>query len=106
MKDPDAWLQTLIYCEAYLSNNPGIILLPSVYKVKKLGRTPKADRLRLKTETKEEIVVDDYSIVRVEFLNSLKEIISEIFNKDSPFTMTNDKRGKCSYCPYKSLCLR
>ncbi len=35
-KDADAWLQTLLYCEAYLMNNQGISLRPSVYKVRKL----------------------------------------------------------------------
>ena len=105
-KDSDAWLQTLLYCEAYLSKNSGIVLQPSVYKVKKLGGTSLADKLRLKTETKGEITVDDYGIVREEFLIGLKEIISEIFSKDGQFLMTTDIRGKCSYCPYKSLCLR
>ena len=105
-KDSDAWLQTLLYCEAYLSKNSGSVLRPSVYKVKKLGGTSLADKLRLKTETKGEITVDDYGIVREEFLIGLKEIISEIFSKDGQFLMTTDIRGKCSYCPYKSLCLR
>ncbi len=33
-KDPDAWLQTLLYCEAYLSQFPGSRVRPSVYKLK------------------------------------------------------------------------
>ena len=105
-KDSDGWLQTLLYCEAYLASNPGIVLRPSIYKIKKLAGSPIADKLKLKTENKGEITVDDYSFVREEFLLGLKIIISEIFSDETPFSMTTDLRGKCTYCEYKSLCLR
>ena len=36
-KDFDGWLQTMIYCEAYLYNNSGGVVRPSVYRVRKLG---------------------------------------------------------------------
>ena len=36
-KDSDGWLQTLLYCEAYLASKPGSIVRPSVYKIKKLN---------------------------------------------------------------------
>ena len=105
-KDSDGWLQTLLYCEAYMAKNKGIVLRPSVYKIKKLGGDSLTDKLRMKTENKGEIVVDDYTLVREEFLRGLKYVISEIFSSEAPFSMTTDIRGKCSYCPYKALCLR
>ena len=105
-KDPDGWLQTLLYCEAYLANKPGSVVRPSVYKIKKLAGGLITDKLKLKTDSKSEIVIDDYKIVREEFIYGLKGIITKIFSNDEPFSMTSDTRGKCSYCPYKALCMR
>jgi hypothetical protein len=106
MKDSDGWLQTLLYCEAYLSKNPVKVVRPSVYKIKKLAGSSLTDMLKLKTGSKSEIAVDNYDLVRNEFMTGLRSVISVMFNNDEPFFMTTDQRGKCSYCPYKALCLR
>ena len=105
-KDTDAWLQTLLYCEAYLSNNQGLSLRPSVYKIRKLTASSDNDKLRIRTDNKNEIILDDYQSVRDEFNKNLKGVVTDIFSRDEPFVMTNDIRGKCSYCPYRKLCLR
>jgi hypothetical protein len=104
-KDCDGWLQTLIYCEAYLSHNPDITLRPAIYKIKKMTGGTVNDNLKLKDSGKE-LVITDYRTVRSEFMDCMRELISKIFSKDEPFTMTSDLRGKCTYCPYKGLCLR
>jgi hypothetical protein len=105
-KDADGWFQTLLYCEAYLSLNPGSNVRPSVYKVRKLNGTIPADKLRLKTKGSIEVTVDNYSTIRGEFLDGLKTLIEVIFNPDEPFVKTKDLRGKCSFCPYRILCGR
>ncbi|HZY25461.1 MAG TPA: PD-(D/E)XK nuclease family protein, partial [Bacteroidales bacterium] len=105
-KDDDGWLQTLLYCEAYLSSNPGSIVRPSVYKIRKLNGTVPADKLRIKTKGSIEIVVDNYSTIREEFLDGLKALIQIIFSENEPFVKTKDIRGKCSWCPYRILCGR
>ena len=105
-KDSDGWLQTLLYCEAYYSADKSVILRPSVYKIKKLSGGSFSDMLRLKADRKSELVVDDYRIVREEFIYCLKGIIGKIFSKSEPFIMTSDIRGKCEYCPYRVLCER
>ncbi|MCX6325180.1 MAG: PD-(D/E)XK nuclease family protein [Bacteroidia bacterium] len=105
-KDTDGWLQTLLYCEAYLANIPGSAVRPSVYKIKKMAGGLLIDKLKLKTDGKSEIVIDDYRKIREEFMSCLKGIINTIFGDDEPFSMTSDTRGKCSYCPYSSLCMR
>jgi CRISPR/Cas system-associated exonuclease Cas4 (RecB family) len=105
-KDYDGWLQTLLYCEAYLDKNAGHIVLPAIYKIKKLRGNAFSDRLRIRIDKKNEIVIDDYNLVRDDFLINLKAMISNIFSKDEPFYKTCDARGKCSYCPYKALCMR
>jgi hypothetical protein len=105
-KDPDGWLQTLLYCEAYLLNKPGSVVRPSVYKIRKLAVGLLTDKLKLKTDSKSEIIIDDYRLVREEFIYGLKGIITTIFSNDEPFSMTTDTRGKCSYCSYRTLCMR
>jgi hypothetical protein len=104
-KDSDGWLQTLIYCEAFLSGNPGSIVRPSIYKIRKMTNGSMNDSLKLK-DSRMEMKIDDYSIVREEFIYWLKDLVSKMFSKDEPFTMTCDIRGKCSFCPYRALCLR
>jgi hypothetical protein len=105
-KDPDGWLQTLLYCEAYLALKPGSMVRPSVYKIKKMNFASTGDRLRLKTGNRSEIYIDNYSDIREEFITGLKGLITTIFSKDEPFTKTRDIRGKCSFCPYRVLCMR
>ncbi len=105
-KDDDAWLQTLLYCEAWLSANPGRAVRPSVYKIKRMTGSALSDKFILKSDSKNEIVVDDYNQVRDEFIYGLKETINAIFSNNEPFTMTTDRSRKCSYCPYRLLCMR
>jgi hypothetical protein len=105
-KEYDGWLQTLLYCEAYLANKPDVIVRPSVYKVKKLSAETLDDKLRIKTGRNNELSVDNYKTVREEFLSGLKETVRLIFSNDEPFIMTWDTRVKCIYCPYKTLCMR
>jgi CRISPR/Cas system-associated exonuclease Cas4 (RecB family) len=104
--DSDGWLQTLLYCEAYIAFDNSAIVRPSVYKIKKLSGGSLSDLLRLKSDGKTEVVVEDYKMVREEFLDGLKEILAKIFSNNEPFIMTGDIRGKCEYCPYRILCNR
>ena len=106
-KDSDGWLQTLLYCEAYCSaTNKNHTLRPSVYKIKKLTTGVLSDMLRLKSNSRPELIVDDYQKVREEFVNGLKGLTAKIFSKHEPFIMTGDIRGKCEYCAYRILCGR
>ena len=105
-KDSDGWLQTLLYCEAYLAGNPEHTIRPSVYKIRKLSGGFLSDKLKIKTESRSEIEVNDYKTVRDEFIFEMKGIINLIFSINEPFKMTSDTRGKCSYCSYKALCMR
>lgn len=105
-KEDDAWLQTLVYCEAWLSGHPGSRVRPSVFRVRK-SRVEDVDaRLVLKKEKAEAVTVDDYTVVRDEFLEGLKGVIELMFNINEPFTMTGERRSRCRWCPYKGLCMR
>ena len=104
-KDLDGWLQTLLYCEAFLTQNQGAVVRPSIYRVKELSAGEFSDMLRIREERNSEITVEDYLTVRKEFMEGLKGVITSIFNPEEPFRMTVSI-GKCGYCPYRGLCLR
>jgi hypothetical protein len=104
-KDHDGWLQTLLYCEAFLASNPGSAVRPSVYKIRKMAGDKHSDKLKIKARGTD-LVIENYSFVRDEFLVGLTELINVIFSDNEPFVKTTDLRGKCSYCPYKTLCAR
>ena len=87
-------------------NNKGTVVRPSVYKVRKLTSASDNDRLKIKVDARSEIAVDNYQSVRDEFIINLNEVIADIFSDNEPFIMTDDIRGKCSYCPYRRLCIR
>ncbi len=105
-KDSDGWLQTLIYCEAVYGKIQADSIRPSVYRIKKGSDGILSDKLKIKTDTGKEIVIEDYSKIRNSFMESLKETIRLIFSNEEPFRMTNDRTGKCRYCVYRGLCMR
>jgi hypothetical protein len=104
-KEPDGWLQTLLYCEAYLSENQGTIVKPSIYKIKDYYKEQFPDTLIIKKEKDPEISIEDYQRVRSEFREGLNALIITIFDHSEPFRMTV-KALKCEYCPYRALCQR
>jgi hypothetical protein len=104
-KDLDGWLQTLLYCEAYLAENPDIIVRPSIYKVKELSQEKFSDMLVIKDEKKDEYDLEEYQKIRGSFLEGLKGLITTIFSIEEPFRMTKTLY-KCGYCPYSGLCQR
>lgn len=105
-KDFDGWLQTMLYCEAYLSSNAGSKVVPSVYSVRKLAGGNISDKLKLRTENRSNVVIEDFNLVRESFLPRLTEVAEAIFSPDQPFTMSTETRSKCSWCPYRTLCMR
>jgi hypothetical protein len=104
-KDLDGWLQTLLYCEAYLTKNPDVIVRPSIYKVKELSAEKFSDILKIREEKNSEFILEDYQILRGSFLEGLKGVSTAIFSAEEPFRMTKNT-NKCSYCPYRDLCQR
>lgn len=104
-KNLDGWLQILLYCEAYAKGSPQSIITPSIYKVRESVPSELSDKLKLRRPGRDILVVEDYNMVREEFISGLTRTIQIIFSDDESFTMTRD-RGKCSYCPYKTLCMR
>jgi hypothetical protein len=104
-KDLDGWLQTLLYCEAFVAQNENAMVRPSIYKVKELSAGKFNDILRISENRKSEIHVDDYRKIRTLFLQGLSGVIEAILSPSEPFRMTKSIY-KCIYCPYRGLCQR
>jgi len=104
-KELDGWLQTLLYCEAYLTANSGRLVRPSIYKVKELSAERFSDTLKIRKEKNSDLLLDDYQVIRESFLEGLREVITIIFNPEEPFRMTRNL-NKCGYCPYRVICQR
>lgn len=104
-KDLDGWLQTLLYCEAWLAQNPDAQVRPSLYRVKELGAEKFSDTLKIREDRKNELILEDYNSIRESFLEGLQKVVSSIFSAGEPFRMTIHT-GKCGYCPYRGLCQR
>jgi CRISPR/Cas system-associated exonuclease Cas4 (RecB family) len=104
-KDLDGWLQTMLYCEVYLDANPGIAVRPSIYKVKELSAENFSDTLKIGEGKNNDLSLEDYQMIRNDFLDGLKGLISAIFSPEEPFRMTINF-NKCGYCPYRALCQR
>jgi hypothetical protein len=105
-KDTDGWLQTLLYCEAYHSEKRAANVYPSIYKIRKATGDKVIGKLKIKEDRKTEITVENYNMVRDDFINGLSTLIETIFNRHEPFIMTGDVWNKCAYCQFKSLCMR
>jgi CRISPR/Cas system-associated exonuclease Cas4 (RecB family) len=101
-KELDGWLQTLLYCEAYLTKVPGVSVIPALYKLKKT----QGDQLSAMLRIMDGLIVEDYKDVRQEFLEYLLTVINVIFSAGEPFVMTKDVWNKCRYCPFRQLCER
>ncbi|MEE0689898.1 MAG: PD-(D/E)XK nuclease family protein [Bacteroidaceae bacterium] len=47
--------------------------------------------------------MEDFSEYAEEFMERLKDVLSELFNPEIPFTQTC-QNDNCKYCPYNMLC--
>ncbi|MFZ2338170.1 MAG: PD-(D/E)XK nuclease family protein [Bacteroidales bacterium] len=104
-KEFDGWLQTLLYCEAWLSNNPAEAVRPSIYRVKELKQAKADDALKIKEDKNSEWILEDYRTVRETFMAGITGVVASIFSSGEPFRMTKSL-AKCNYCPYRGLCRR
>jgi hypothetical protein len=105
-KDCDGWLQTLLYCEAYLSKKPFSTVRPSIYAIRKMNGSVLSDKLKIKSKNNGDTVIDNYETIRAEFIVRLRDLISIIFSANEPFVKTKNARMKCVWCPYRILCSR
>ncbi len=101
----EAWFQLLMYCSIFKSENPDKIIHPAIYPVRGMYNEDFRDTLSIRSINGEQLILEDFDIVRQLFDTSLEMVISDIFSEERPFKMTENIR-KCSLCPYAGLCQR
>lgn len=97
-----AILQTLFYCNAYVSQNPALAgqpIQPIIYKMATVA-TEGFNPIRHGGAP-----LTDYREVNDEFMDRLRRKLNELFDLDTPFVQapTGDN---CKFCTFRDLCRR
>jgi len=101
-----AAFQTLLYCLFYEENFGGNTpISPGIYSLKEFFANNFSCVLAQKVGRSKPIMVDDYQTYKQEFVNSLKELLTEIFNPEIPFSQV-ENADICRTCPYVEICHR
>jgi CRISPR/Cas system-associated exonuclease Cas4 (RecB family) len=58
-----------------------------------------------RSENRQRKVVESFEEFKQEFVGRMASLISDIFDKDVPFSQTEDVKY-CEYCPYNRICMR
>jgi len=98
-KRPAPVFQTFLYAWMYAKTTGNKNLCPSVYFIRNLYQDFNPKVYDQKTP------VDDFENYYDDFEASLKQLITEIYHPDIPFSQTENE-DKCRYCDYKDICLR
>lgn len=102
-----AALQTLLYCylfEGSSKHRTDTTLKPGIYQIKKLF-DENFDYSISFGEDRTKTKIDNYLLVKEEFISVLIEIITEIFSEDKHFEQTKNM-DICNSCPYARICER
>ncbi|RKD86490.1 PD-(D/E)XK nuclease family protein [Mangrovibacterium diazotrophicum] len=96
---PKEIFQTLVYSEIYRRMNGTTAIQPSIYKIDTFftGDFDPTVKMRGQSLT--------YDLISEPFVESLQELLQEIFSPDNCFDQTTKKR-KCESCPYNVICRR
>lgn len=94
-----AMLQLLFYCHVYAKKKgySGPIQ-PILYKVQEMAFSQDIVPLKYANEP-----LMDYRSVIDEFLERFKEVVSEIFDEEVPFSAAADEHH-CAFCSFKAVC--
>ena len=74
--------------------------MPGVYKTREVHDKDFNFHLSINKQ-----FVTNYDAVRDEFLEYLKEMLTELADKERPFEQTDNEKI-CSYCDFKNICHR
>lgn len=97
------FLQSLIYCYMY-SSNENREVFPSLYFARDMVNKDYQNRLILKDRGLT-FTIDSFRQVEQELIDSLKQTLLEIIDKESTIKKTT-VANRCDYCDYKTICMR
>ena len=101
-KHSDYYLQTLLYSlivnKSKKLNPSGNKVSPALLFIKQATGNDYDPVLKIDAHK-----ITDVSVYLAEYIKLLKEKLSEIYSKETPFTPTEDKR-RCEMCAYRMIC--
>ncbi len=100
-----AILQLLLYCNAYaMQEKYASAIQPIVYQLKEICQYTK-ENFALRLGKPKGPVLENYlDLDNSLFLEKMKSVVGEIFDKDKKFAQTKD-RDKCKYCQFRKICI-
>lgn len=99
----DYFLQTFLYAMAVKQTFNAECVQPTLFYVNKASKADSYDRtLLIGTATNNQAVLN-VADVQEEFTEKLRDAISTLFDKDTPFTQT-ENQTICNNCKYREIC--
>ena len=97
----DAMLQILAYCEAYADIEENVPIQPILYRFRTMDCEGGILPVTIGGE-----VISDFHQISSEFRPLLNELISRIFDKNTPFAQAEEGSRTCGYCVFAPMCGR
>ncbi len=92
-------MQTLVYSEILARQNHSVEIIPSIYKIDNFFDEEFAPKIKFR---KSDFY---YREIATEFVQSLDDLLLEIFSDSNEYSQTKDVR-KCTLCPFNRICQR
>ncbi len=99
-----AVFQTFLYSWILVSKGDFHDILPGLFFVRDIY-SQNFDYHIYQSENRKKSTVENFENYLQEFQERITPVFEEIFNKDIPFSQTEDAKY-CGYCPYKGICMR
>lgn len=101
---PNYIFQTFLYA-AIMSRKQSLMVAPALLYIHRAASENYSPVIEMGEPRKPKIPVNNFAFFEDEFRERLQVLLEEIFDKNEPFTQT-EERKKCSYCDFKSICNR
>lgn len=101
---PNYIFQTFLYA-AIMSRQQRLKVAPALLYIHRASSESYSPVVEMGEPRKPKIPVNNFAFFEDEFRARLQTLLEEIFNKEEPFTQTEDSK-KCAYCDFKAICKR
>lgn len=99
---PNYIFQTFLYA-AIMSRQQRLKVAPALLYIHRASSESYSPVIEMGEPRKPKIPVNNFAFFEDEFRERLQTLLEEIFNKEEPFTQTEDIK-KCAYCDFKAIC--
>ncbi len=101
---PNYIFQTFLYA-LIMCRKQNLKVAPSLLYIHRAASETYSPIIEMGEPRQPKISINNFAFYEDEFNQKLQDLLREIFNSETPFTQTEEKK-KCEYCDYKKLCKR